>query len=60
MAHVLDLASAAAEPVSRIGGKAAGLARLVSLGHTVPPWFVVTTDAHRGWMRDQDVEKKVA
>jgi pyruvate,water dikinase len=60
VAHVLDLAGAASEPVARIGGKAAGLARLVSLGHAVPPGFVVTTEAHRGWMRDQDVEAKVA
>jgi pyruvate,water dikinase len=60
MAHVLDLRSAASEPVARVGGKAAGLARLVSLGHSVPAGFVVTTDAHRGWMRDQRVEAKVA
>ena len=36
MAHVLDLADAASEPVDRVGGKAAGLARLVALGHAVP------------------------
>jgi pyruvate,water dikinase len=60
MAHVLDLAAAASEPVDRVGGKAAGLARLISLGHAVPPGFVVTTDAHRGWMRDRGVEARVA
>ena len=60
MARVLDLASAASEPVQRVGGKATGLARLVSLGHAVPPGFVVTTDAQRGWMRDQRVASRVA
>jgi phosphoenolpyruvate synthase/pyruvate phosphate dikinase len=60
MAHVLDLAAAASEPVDRVGGKAAGLARLLSLGHAVPPGFVVTTDAHRSWMRDHGVEAQVA
>jgi pyruvate,water dikinase len=60
MAHVLDLGSAASEPVARVGGKAAGLARLISLGHAVPPGFVVTTDAHREWMRDQDVKDRIA
>ncbi|HEX6620455.1 MAG TPA: PEP/pyruvate-binding domain-containing protein [Solirubrobacteraceae bacterium] len=60
MARVLDLASAASEPVQRVGGKATGLARLVSLGHAVPPGFVVTTDAQRGWMRDQQVAARVA
>jgi phosphoenolpyruvate synthase/pyruvate phosphate dikinase len=60
MAHVLDLAKAASEPVERIGGKAAGLAKLVSLGHAVPPGFVITTEAYRGWMRDQRVETRVA
>jgi phosphoenolpyruvate synthase/pyruvate phosphate dikinase len=60
MAHVLDLADAASEPVDRVGGKAAGLARLVALGHAVPAGFVVTTDAHRGWMRACGVEAQVA
>jgi rifampicin phosphotransferase len=60
MANVLSLRGAAAEPVARIGGKAAGLARLVSLGHDVPAGFVITTDAHRGWLRDQNVEARIA
>ena len=51
MPRVLDLAAAASEPVDRVGGKAAGLARLIALGHAVPAGFVVTTDAHRVWMR---------
>jgi len=60
MTRVLDLAAAASEPVDRIGGKAAGLARLVALGHAVPAGFVVTTDAHRDWMRACGVEAQVA
>jgi rifampicin phosphotransferase len=60
MAHVLDLAAAASEPVDRVGGKAAGLARLVALGHAVPAGFVVTTEAHRGWMRACGLEARVA
>ncbi len=60
MAHVLDLGAAASAPVDRVGGKAAGLARLLALGHAVPPGFVVTTDAHRGWMGDRGVEAQVA
>jgi pyruvate,water dikinase len=60
MPRVLDLAAAASEPVDRVGGKAAGLARLVALGHAVPAGFVVTTDAHRGWMRACGVEAQVA
>ncbi len=60
MGHVLHLADAASEPVDRVGGKAAGLARLVALGHAVPAGFVVTTDAHRDWMRAQGVEAQVA
>jgi pyruvate,water dikinase len=32
---------------ARVGGKAAGLARLIAAGLPVPPGFVVTTDAYR-------------
>jgi pyruvate,water dikinase len=60
MTRVVDLAAAASEPVERVGGKAAGLARLVALGYSVPAGFVVTTDAHRGWMRACGVEAQVA
>ncbi|MBV8299745.1 MAG: hypothetical protein JO083_09415, partial [Candidatus Eremiobacteraeota bacterium] len=36
---------AAADP-ARVGGKAAGLARLRDAGCNVPPWFVVTPDCN--------------
>jgi len=42
---VLDPAAARAAGESRVGGKAAGLARLQAAGAAVPPWFVVAADA---------------
>ncbi|MGC5585218.1 PEP/pyruvate-binding domain-containing protein [Ornithinimicrobium sp. W1665] len=44
---VLDLASVGATDLPRVGGKAVGLAALLGAGATVPPGFVVTTDAYR-------------
>ena len=41
----LDAAHAQDVPTDRIGGKAAGLARLGAAGARVPPWFVVTAEA---------------
>src|SRR4051812_14076039 len=37
--------SAPARPEAGLGGKAANLARLESLGFPVPPWYAVTTAA---------------
>ncbi|MBA3551577.1 MAG: hypothetical protein H0W27_01735 [Actinobacteria bacterium] len=45
-----SLAAAAPEP-SRIGGKGASLARLVQIGHRVPPGLVVTVDAFLATIR---------
>ena len=50
MPAVLDLAQCANTPVSQIGGKAAGSARLIDDALDVPPGFVVTTDAYREWI----------
>ncbi|GAA4813409.1 hypothetical protein GCM10023200_59000 [Actinomycetospora chlora] len=44
---VVDLADPAAADVAAVGGKGAGLHRLVALGARVPAGFVVTTDAFR-------------
>ncbi|HKE80792.1 MAG TPA: PEP/pyruvate-binding domain-containing protein [Solirubrobacteraceae bacterium] len=60
MSSVLDLAAGATEGVERVGGKALGLLRLTELGCAVPPGFVVTTDAHRAWMRDHGLDAEVA
>jgi len=59
MGHVLDLADAATDGIERIGGKAAGLARLAALDCEVPAGFVVTTDLQRAWMRAQGLQAEV-
>jgi len=63
MAHVLDLAQALPAGIERIGGKAAGLAKLAALECEVPAGFVVTTGLQREWMRvhrlDGEVERLV-
>jgi phosphoenolpyruvate synthase/pyruvate phosphate dikinase len=59
MAHVLDLADAAAAGIERIGGKAAGLARLAALECEVPAGFAVTTERQREWMRAQGLQAEV-
>jgi phosphoenolpyruvate synthase/pyruvate phosphate dikinase len=59
MSSVLDLAAGATEGVERVGGKALGLMRLSKLGYAVPPGFVITTEAQRGWMRDHGLDAEV-
>ena len=49
-AAVLTLAECADVPVERIGGKALGLGRLLSLSADVPPGFVVGTEVFSTWM----------
>lgn len=49
-ATVLSLADCAGVPVERIGGKALGLGRLLSLSAEVPPGFVVGTEVFSAWM----------
>lgn len=57
MSWVLGLADPAAADVAAVGGKGAGLHRLVALGARVPAGFVVTTDAFRAALTDTgDVE----
>ncbi|GAA4913225.1 pyruvate,water dikinase [Actinomycetospora succinea] len=54
---ILGLADPAAGDVDAVGGKGAGLHRLVALGARVPAGFVVTTDAFRAALTDTgDVE----
>jgi phosphoenolpyruvate synthase/pyruvate phosphate dikinase len=49
-ATVLTLADCVDLPVERIGGKALGLGRLLSLSADVPPGFVVDTGVFSAWM----------
>ncbi|OGO52769.1 MAG: hypothetical protein A2148_05115 [Chloroflexi bacterium RBG_16_68_14] len=43
-----------------VGGKAAGLGRLVCAGLPVPPGFVLGADAFRAFLRANDLENKLA
>jgi len=47
---VLALADCADVPIERIGGKALGLGKLLSLSVDVPPGFVVGTEVFSAWM----------
>jgi pyruvate,orthophosphate dikinase len=49
---VVSLAEAADLDISLVGGKAAGLARMLALGLRVPPAFVLTSDVGRQVLRD--------
>ncbi|MEJ2887148.1 PEP/pyruvate-binding domain-containing protein [Actinomycetospora aeridis] len=49
---ILGLADPAVADVAAVGGKGAGLHRLVALGARVPCGFVVTTDAFRAALSD--------
>ncbi|MEI2826661.1 MAG: PEP/pyruvate-binding domain-containing protein [Dermatophilaceae bacterium] len=42
-----------------VGGKAAGLAHLITAGMPVPPGFVVPTTAYRQIVRDQDLDATI-
>jgi pyruvate, water dikinase len=44
--YIIPFEAAAGEPVSRIGGKCAGLAKLVGASAPVSPGFAVTTEAY--------------
>jgi phosphoenolpyruvate synthase/pyruvate phosphate dikinase len=59
MAHVLDLGAGLSGGLDIIGGKAAGLARLVALDCQVPAGFVVTTERQRAWMRAQGLQEEI-
>lgn len=46
---VWDIAALDPDDTARFGGKAAGLARMAAVGITVPPAFVISTDAFRAY-----------
>ena len=48
--YIIDIHSRAARDPRRSGGKGAGVNRLAAQGFDVPPGFVITTAAHRGFV----------
>lgn len=60
MTHVLDLSDCSGVPVSEIGGKALGLGRLFAHALEVPAGFVITTTAYRSWIRENELEARIA
>jgi pyruvate,water dikinase len=57
--YVIAFEAAEGEQVSRIGGKCAGLAALVSAGAQVSPGFAVTTDAYAEMMAVDELGKEI-
>lgn len=49
MTLVVDLATVSSTDRAMVGGKASGLGELVRSGLPIPPGFVVTTEAYRGF-----------
>ncbi|MGO1971982.1 MAG: PEP/pyruvate-binding domain-containing protein [Propionibacteriaceae bacterium] len=45
---LIDLTDVLPDQLAEVGGKAVGLASLIRAGETVPPGFVLTTEAYRG------------
>ena len=62
MTHTLRLADCTADRADLAGGKAIGLGRILDQACDVPPGFVVTTAAYRGWLaaRRIDLERPLA
>jgi pyruvate,water dikinase len=58
--YVIPFDRAGDEPVSRIGGKCAGLAALVKANAPVSPGFAVTTDAYAEMMGVNGLGKEIA
>jgi pyruvate,water dikinase len=56
---VLSLAECAEVPVERIGGKALGLGKLLSLSVDVPPGFVVGTEVFSAWIQAHGLAAEV-
>jgi phosphoenolpyruvate synthase/pyruvate phosphate dikinase len=56
-ALVVDLGRSPAPPTSLVGGKGAGLARLLALGIPVPRAYAVTTRAFRAFCERNDIDR---
>ena len=52
--NIIDLHDVEPSMIDRVGGKAAGLGRLLAAGERVPDGFCLTTAAHRSGMIPQD------
>jgi rifampicin phosphotransferase len=48
------------ERTAEVGGKAAGLSRLIGYGFQVPAGFVVTTDAYRAAVQAAALDAEIA
>jgi len=57
--YVEELGAGATDP-GLLGGKGASLCRLVSLGHRVPPGFVITRDAFQTALQDMGLAAALA
>ena len=57
--YVLDLAACGPDVAAQVGGKAAGLGRLLLHGFPVPPGFVVTTSAYRDCLAAAGIESQI-
>src|SRR5262245_3718125 len=44
---------------AHVGGKGANLGLLTDAGFAVPPWFCVSTSAHRQFVRDTRLEERI-
>src|SRR5262249_7621657 len=56
---VVDRIAAQATALDKIGGKAAGLARLEGAGGRVPPWFVITVDSFAAHLTQGDIDATI-
>lgn len=56
--YILPFTSSEAT-LARAGGKGANLARLVQAGFTVPPGFIVTTDAYRAFVEINQLQPRI-
>lgn len=57
-AYILPFESAAAT-LNVVGGKGANLAELARAGFTVPPGFLITTDAYRAFVNANDINTRL-
>src|SRR6185436_6705494 len=58
MSYILDFGAAKAT-LNTVGGKGANLAELTRAGFTGPPGFLVTTDAYRAFVAENDINERL-
>jgi pyruvate,water dikinase len=57
---ILWLDECSGELLSTVGGKCAGLGELLKAGVAVPPGFAVTTNAHRAFLDEGELDERIA